>query len=276
MTESDVNEESKSAWLGLAGRVCVVTGAGSGIGAETARYLAAAGAHVAVLDREAEAAARVATEIESTGGRAVAVAVDVSDAQAVTAAATQVEQVLGPCRILINNAAVRNGDLLLDIGLEAWNRVLSVNLTGALLCSQVFARQMIAAGTGGSLVHIASITAHHPQRRHNAYTVSKAGLLQLSMALSLELAPDGIRSNVVSPGFTRTPANEHSYRDPQVAAARKALIPAGRVGTPVDLAQVIAFLASDRADYVSGQDVVVDGGFVNSLMSHVPEAPKKS
>lgn len=267
-------ESTSTAWLGLAGRVCVVTGAGSGIGAGTARYLAAAGAHLAVLDRDEDAAARVAAEIQAHGGRAIALAADVSDAQAVTVAAARVEQELGPCRILVNNAAVRNGETLLDIGPQAWNRVLSVNLTGALLCTQAFARQMIAAGTGGSLVHIASITAHHPQRRHNAYTVSKAGLVQLSLALSLELAPHGIRSNVVSPGFTRTPANEHSYRDPQVAAARRSLVPAGRIGTPVDMAQVIAFLASDRAEYVNGQDVAVDGGFVNSLMLQVPEAPR--
>ena len=267
-------EAASMAWLGLAGRVCVVTGAGSGIGAETARYFALAGGHVAVLDRDAGAAAQVAAGIEADGGRAVAVGVDVSDPQAVNAAADQVAQALGPCRVLVNNAAVRNGDLLLDIGLEAWNRVMAVNLTGALLCTQAFARQMIASGLGGSLVHVSSITSHNPQWHHNAYTVSKAGMVQLSLGLSLELAPHGIRSNVVSPGFTRTPANEHSYRDPQVHATRKGLIPAGRIGTPLDLAQVIAFLASDRADYVSGQDVVVDGSFVNSLMSHVPVAKK--
>ncbi|MCC6196871.1 MAG: SDR family oxidoreductase [Burkholderiales bacterium] len=256
--------------LGLEGWVCVVTGAGSGIGAETARELAAEGAWVAVVDRDGDSAARVAAEIARGGGRAIGVTADVGQVESVAAAAAQIEAALGPCRVLVNNAAVRHREELLGMGVEAWNAVLAVNLTGALVCTQAFVSQMIGAGRGGSIVHVSSILGHHPQIGAGAYSVAKAGLGMLSRVLSLELAPHGIRSNVVSPGFTRTPANEASYRDPETAAARARMIPAGRPATPADLAQVIVFLASDRAAYIDGQDVVVDGGVSNTLVGLVP------
>jgi NAD(P)-dependent dehydrogenase (short-subunit alcohol dehydrogenase family) len=260
------------AWLGLAGQVCVVTGAGSGIGAETARQLASAGALVAILDRDGDAAAAVAAEIAVTGGRALGLHADVGCAETVKAAARQVRAELGPCRVLVNNAATRHREALLDIGLEAWNQVLAVNLTGALLCTQAFAAQMIEAGRGGSIVHVGSILGHHPQFDAGAYSASKAGLGMLSRSLALELGPHRIRSNVVSPGFTRTKANEASYSDPETAAARQRLIPAGRAAMPGDLAQVVMFLASDRADYINGEDISVDGGVGSTLMSRVPRA----
>jgi NAD(P)-dependent dehydrogenase (short-subunit alcohol dehydrogenase family) len=263
-------------WLGLAGRVCVVTGAGSGIGAETARLFAASGALVAVVDRNREAASRVAAEIAAFGARAIGLEADISQAGDVARAAAHVAEQLGPCRVLVNNAAMRSRDLLTEITLDAWNKVLSVNLTGALVCTQAFLPQMRAGGPGASIVHVASIVGHNPQPPQNAYAVSKAGLIMLSRALSIELAPWGIRSNVVSPGFTRTPANEDSYGNPEILAARTKMIPLGRIGTPAELAEVIAFLASDRAAYVSGQDIVVDGSFINTLMLTVPKAAKKT
>jgi NAD(P)-dependent dehydrogenase (short-subunit alcohol dehydrogenase family) len=262
--------ESTVTWLGLEGRVCVVTGAGSGIGEATAREFAAAGAWVAVVDRDADSAARVAADIERTGGRAIGVSADVARMDAVVAAAARVQTELGPCRVLVNNAAVRSREALLDMSLDAWNAVLAVNVSGALICTQAFAPQMIAAGRGGSIVHVGSILGHHPQIGGGAYSVAKAGLGMLSRMLALELAPHRIRSNVVSPGFTRTPANEASYRDPETAAARQARIPLGHAAEPAELAHVIIFLASDRAGYVTAQDIVVDGGVDSTLMSVVP------
>ncbi len=259
-------------WLALSGRVCVVTGAGSGIGAETARHLAAAGAAVAVIDRHGEAAAAVAGEIVQSGGCAIHIAADVSDPQAVARAAATVLQTLGPCQVLVNNAGVLRGEALMDLSLEAWNQVLSVNLTGALLCTQAFAAQMIDAALAGSIVHVGSITGHHPLPGSGAYGVSKAGLGMLSRMLSLELAPQGIRSNVVSPGLVRTPLTEHSYQNPETAQTRQAMVPAGRVGLPADLASVIAFLASDQARYVTGQDILVDGGLGQGLLRKIPSA----
>jgi len=266
---------STSGWLGLEGLVCVVTGAGSGIGAETARQFASAGALVAVVDRAEDSAAKVAAEIERAGGRALAVLADVGRADAVTAAAERIQRELGSCRILVNNAAVRHRELLIDIGLEAWNRVLAVNLTGALACTQTFAAQMIAAGRGGSIVHVASLLGHHPQIDSGAYSVSKAGIIMLSRVFAVELARHGIRSNVVSPGFTRTPANEAAYQDPETLAARELRVPLGRVAAPADMANVITFLASDRANYITAQDVLVDGGVDSTLMIGVPRAALK-
>jgi NAD(P)-dependent dehydrogenase (short-subunit alcohol dehydrogenase family) len=260
------------AWLGLMGQVCVVTGAGSGIGAETARQLASAGALVAILDRDGDAASTVAAEITHTGGRAIGLLTDVGRAETVKAAAAQIKKELGPCRVLVNNAATRHREALMDIGLEAWNEVLAVNLTGALVCSQVFVPQMIAAGLGGSIVHVGSILGQHPQFDAGAYSASKAGLVMLSRSLALELGHHRIRSNVISPGFTRTQANEASYRDPETAAARQRLIPAGRAATPADLAQTVIFLASERADYINGEEIAVDGGVSSTLMSRVPRA----
>lgn len=257
-------------WLELAGKVCVVTGAGSGIGAEVAMELAKRGALVAVLDRDAALAEQVAYSIKSTGGRGLAVTADVSIQSGVRLAAEAVLSELGPCQVLVNNAAVRHRESLLQIREDAWHKVLGVNLTGALLCAQAFASQMIDAGHGGSLIHIASLIGHHPQINGGAYSVSKAGMMMMSKVLALELAQHGIRSNSVSPGFIRTPATEKSYQDPDVAKARAGLVPVGRIGLPQDLANVVCFLASERSNYINSQDVVVDGGVDSTLMGKVP------
>ncbi len=267
---------SATDWLGLAGRVCVVTGGSGGIGAETARELARAGAAVAVLDRDGAAAEDVAKGIERDGGRAIGVHADIALPDSVAAAAVRVERELGPCRVLVNNAAVRRRQLLMDLAIEDWNQVLSINLTGALICAKAFAAQMIAAGQGGSLIHVASIIAHFPQGGSGPYCASKAAMITLSRTLTLELAPHRIRSNVVSPGQIRTPANEAIYNDAALAAARQRAVPSGRVGAPPDIANVVAFLASDRSDYINAQEIIVDGGITSTLMeaNKRPLAPR--
>ncbi len=267
-------DPAQGSWLGMERRVCVVTGAGSGIGAQTARELAHTGAWVAVVDRFGDAASAVAAEIEAAVGRAVGIQADVADQASVAAAAARVQAELGPCRVLINNAAVRHRAPLMDFGLEAWNQVLSVNLTGALLCAQAFGAQMIAAAQGGSIINVSSVVNNNPQFDNGAYSVSKAGLGMLTRSLALELAPHRIRCNTVSPGFVVTPANAASYRDPATAASRASQIPLGRPAEPADLANVIIFLASDRSDYVDGQDIHVDGGVGVTLMSRTARVPQ--
>jgi len=259
-------------WLSLQETVCVVTGAGSGIGAETARQFAAAGARVAILDQNHAAAVSVAHAIAAEGGTARAIQTDVASPESVAAAASEVLEHLGPCRVLVNNAAIRHRARLTGIRLEDWNRILSVNLTGALLCTQSFSAHMAAEGRGGSIVHVSSLVAHHPQFDGGAYSASKAGLNMLSRTLALELGQHGIRSNVVSPGFVVTPANSASYQNPAITQARREMVPARRIADPVDLANVILFLASDRSSYVDGQEIHVDGGVSLTAMSRAPKA----
>jgi NAD(P)-dependent dehydrogenase (short-subunit alcohol dehydrogenase family) len=257
-------------WLGLENRVCVVTGGGSGIGAETARQLAAAGAAVAVLDRDDEGAAEVAEHIVRAGGRALCIAADVTCAEAVAEAASRLEREFGACQVLVNNAGVLDGGALMAMDMDKWNQLMSVNLTGSLRCIQAFGGQMIAAKCGGSIVNVASIAGHYPLPYGGAYSVSKAGVMMLSRLLTVELAQHGIRSNVVSPALVRTPLSEFSYRDPAVARQRAQMVPAGRVCDPAELAATILFLASDRASYINGQEILVDGGLSQTWMSLIP------
>jgi NAD(P)-dependent dehydrogenase (short-subunit alcohol dehydrogenase family) len=189
-----------------------------------------------------------------------------------------VEQELGACRVLVNNAAIQPVPAdLMTLTLDAWNQLLAVNLTGALVCAQAFGAQMIAAGGGGCILNVASIGGDYAWPRSSAYGVSKAGMMMLTRMLALELAPHGIRSNTIKPALVHTPASEYLYADPEVVRKREQVIPSGRISVPGDLADVITFLASDRASYINGQDILVDGGVSQILMGLVPKpasAPK--
>jgi NAD(P)-dependent dehydrogenase (short-subunit alcohol dehydrogenase family) len=257
-------------WLELQDKVCVVTGAASGIGAEIARQLAGVGARVALLDRDEAGATAMAASIAETGGRTIAVACDIADKSAVDRAAAEVQERLGACDVLVNNAATIYAAALMDIDLARWNQLMAVNVNGFLLCSQAFGRQMIAAGRGGSLVHIASISGHVPQPYSGPYSVSKAGVKMLSQLLAVELGEHGIRSNVVSPAMVRTPLTEGIYRNPEVLRRREAIVPARRISGPPDLAEVVLFLASARSGYVNGQDILVDGGLSAAWLTLIP------
>jgi len=258
-----------SSWLELENKVCVVTGAASGIGAEIARELATVGARVALLDRDVQGAAKVAADIVERGGRAIAVGCDITLQDSVAEAAATVERELGRCDVLVNNAAAIYAAALMDIDLDKWNQLLAVNLGGFLLCSQAFGRQMIVGG-GGSMVHIASISGRVPQPYSGPYSVSKAGVKMLSQLLAVELGEHGIRSNVVSPAMVRTPMSEVIYSRPEVLKQREQIVPARRISGPRDIAEVVLFLASPRASYVSGQDVLVDGGLSTAWLTLIP------
>jgi NAD(P)-dependent dehydrogenase (short-subunit alcohol dehydrogenase family) len=258
-----------SDWLGLREKVCVVTGAASGIGRGIALAFASAGATVVAIDRDRDGCMRTADEARGAGATAAATICDVTDPDAVAAAALQTTNGFGRCDVLVNNAGIlRPGDVA-TVSLGDWNALIQVNLTAYLCCAQAFGRDMLARGAG-ALVHIASIAASEPQASSGAYSVSKAGVAMLSRQIAFEWGPRGVRSNTVSPGLVRTPMSEAFYQAPGVLERREAAVPLRRVATPADIADVVVFLASDRARYVTGQEVVVDGGFAQTLMSHVP------
>ncbi|MCX8998211.1 SDR family oxidoreductase [Rhizobiaceae bacterium BDR2-2] len=252
-------------WLGLDGKTIVVTGAGGGIGQALARAFAGEGARVVLIDRDEARTAPLAAEI---GNGAFALACDLSKAGEIAAAAERVEAA-GGADILVNNAGILRPGPLESVSQADWSAMLAVNLTGYLAAAQAFGKGMIARGQG-ALVHVASIAGSQPQPASGAYSASKAAILMLSRQLACEWGPKGIRSNTVSPGLVRTPLSEPFYRDAEVRARREAMVPLGRIAGPQDMADVALFLASPRAAYVSGQDIVVDGGLSQTLMGLVP------
>jgi len=262
-----MTEQLSSGWLGLEGRVCVVTGGGGGIGRAVAINLAQAGAHVAAIDRDEQGLEKTRSELP--GNRHVIAPCDVTSADSIAAVSKTIEKALGPACVLVNAAAILRPGALDTLSLAEWNMVLSVNLTGYFLCAQIFGAQM-RKQKRGSLVHVASIAASNAQGKSGAYSVSKAGVVMLSRQLASEWGPDGIRSNVVSPGMVITPMSQAFYDTPGVTERRSAVTPMRRIGMPQDIADAVTFLASDRASYINGDEIIVDGGFTRTIMNLVP------
>jgi NAD(P)-dependent dehydrogenase (short-subunit alcohol dehydrogenase family) len=256
-------------WLGLAGRMAIVTGASGGIGTAIATELAGAGVAVALLDRDVPAAEALAAALRDRGAQALAAGCDTTDEASVRAALVASRNALGDADILVNNAGILRPGPLADIPLAQWNALLAVNLSGYLICAQAVRGQMLARG-GGAIIHIASIAATNPQPRSGAYSPSKAAVAMLSRQLALEWGPEGIRSNVVSPGFIRTPLSEAFYQAPGILERREAMLPSRRIGTAQDIADAVTFLASPRAAYVNGAELLVDGGLDQALMELTP------
>ena len=253
-------------WLGLDGKICVVTGGAGGLGRAIGAAMAAQGARVALLDLDGAGAHDAAATI---GGGTVGLACDIADPASIAIAAAAVRDLFGAADVLVNNAGVLRPGPLATVSLEEWNAVLAVNLTGYLLCAQSFGTAMRERGSG-AIVNIASIAASFPQGQSGAYSAGKAGVAMLSRQLALEWGPAGVRSNCVSPGLVRTPMSEVFYTAPGVAASRAALVPSRRIGAPADIADAVLFLASRRASYVNGQNLIVDGGLAQITMGVVP------
>jgi NAD(P)-dependent dehydrogenase (short-subunit alcohol dehydrogenase family) len=237
----------------LDGRVAVVTGGASGIGAATARRFAAEGARVAVIDRDPEGAEAVADEI---GGKAHAI--DVRDGDAVEHAVEQIMSTVGRIDVLVNNAGT--GDLrpLHTVDDRLWHRLIDVNLTGTFNATRSVVPHMLAGG-GGTIVNNASLSGLFPTRNEAAYSAAKAGVIALTKSGALEYGPE-IRVNCVAPGFVRTPLTAVWDQIPDAFAPIAEAIPLGRMADADEIAEVILFLASARSSYITGQTLVVDGG----------------
>ena len=244
----------------LDGKVAVVTGASSGLGRHFALTLARAGAKVAAGARRLDKLGKLVAEIEGFDGRAMALSLDVTDAASVRDAVCAAETELGAISVLVNNAGVTVTKAALDVDEADWDRVLDTNLKGAWLVAREVARHMARLGHGGSIVNIASIRASRPARQLAAYSASKAGLVQLTGVLALELAREDIRVNAIAPGYFETEMNRDFLAGPAGQRMLKR-IPQRRFGEPADLDGVLLLLASDASRYMTGSIITVDGGY---------------
>jgi len=251
-------------------RVVVVTGAGRGIGATICRSFAEEGALVGVVDIQEELAEQVAEEIQRNGGRAIAVACDVTNQTDMERAADQIEQELGPLEIWINNAGVSYTLPFLDCTEQIWDQTLEVNLKGAFLGCHAAIRRMLPRNCG-VIINMSSQSGKVGNSHYAAYCASKFGVIGLTQSLAVEFAEHGIRVNAICPGVVPTPmwdtqiqnyARKRNLAPEEVMPYFASKIPMGRIGTAEEIARAAIFLASDDADYITGQAINVSGGAV--------------
>ena len=242
------------------GKVALVTGGGAGIGAACSERLAAEGATVVVLDRDIAAAEQAAAAIRDAGGAASSAAADVSNWEEVDDAVERVVKEYGALHVAVNNAGISGPQAPLpEYPIDGWRTVLSVNLDGVFYCLRAELRQMLTAATG-AIVNVGSMFSVTGRTGVPAYVAAKHAVLGLTRAAALECAATGVRVNAVGPGRTATPMMAAS-QDAETVARLVAEVPAGRLGTPEEIAAVVAFLCSDDASYVTGAFYSADGGF---------------
>jgi 3-oxoacyl-[acyl-carrier protein] reductase len=248
----------------LTGRVALVTGASSGLGVRFAQVLAENGAAVALVARRADRLAAVKAQIEAKGGRAIAVEADVLDRTAMQRAFDEAERAFGTVTILVNNAGVAHSTRGVELSQEEWRRVVGTNLDAVFYWAQEAARRMLAAKQPGAIVNIASVLGLAVSKGTVAYAAAKAGVIQLTKTLGLELAFKGIRVNAIAPGWIVTDINRDLLLS-QHGAAIKREIPVGRFGEERDLDGALLLLASDAGRFIAGTTIVVDGGQVVAI-----------
>jgi 2,3-dihydro-2,3-dihydroxybenzoate dehydrogenase len=266
LTSSSIAAPAAVATPGITGAVAVVTGAARGIGAAVARTLAAHGAHVAALDIDAAGVRAAADGLDPRGSHR-AYPLDVGDGPGVARAVEAIEEDLGPIAVLVNAAGILRPAPVLTLADEDWDATFAVNVTGVMRLSRAVARRMVPRG-GGTIVTVGSNAAGVPRMGMAAYASSKAAVTHFTRCLGLELAAHGIRCNVVSPGSTDTPMQRAVFADADAGrtaiegdlATYRVGIPLGRIADPQDIADAVAFLASDRARHITMQDLCVDGG----------------
>src|SRR3954453_10902691 len=239
----------------------LVTGASQGLGRQFARVLAAHGAAVILAARQTGKLKSLEDEIRGNGGRAAAVQMDVTDTASIGKAIDGAEAALGPVSVLINNAGIAVEKLAVNQTEADWDSVINANLKGAYFTATEIARRMTARRQGGNIVNIASVLGFGVSKFLSPYTISKAGIIQATKAMALELAPNGIRVNALAPGYIDTEMNHDFWATPAGEKLTKR-IPQRRVGTEADLDGAILLLASSASRYMTGSVVTVDGGFL--------------
>ena len=254
----------------LEGKRVIVTGAASGLGRGAALRFAEEGALVACVDLRLDAAESTAEAIAAAGGRAVAVAADVAEEDSVESMTATAVEHFGGIDVVYANAGINIVGRAADVELEDWSRVIAVNLTGVFLTAKHSIRQMVAQGTGGSIINQASIAALRGSKAGAAYAAAKGGVVSMSRQMAVDYGPDGIRVNAVCPGTVPTPLVDATYEarselfgvpSEDATAATIARHPLGRMGEPRDIANIALFLASDDSTWVTGGTFIADGGF---------------
>jgi 3-oxoacyl-[acyl-carrier protein] reductase len=248
----------------LKGKVALVTGASSGLGQQFARALADNGAAVALVARRADRLAAFQFELEKLGAKALAIEADVNDRAAMASAFDKAERAFGTVTILVNNAGIAHGGRAVDMTAEDWRHVLSTNLDAVFFCAQEAARRMLAAKKQGAIVNIASVLGLAVAKGAVAYATAKAGVVQLTKALAVELAFKGVRVNAIAPGWFMTEMN-NDYLAGEAGEKIKREIPTGRFGKAGELDGALLLLASDAGSYITGATIVVDGGQVIAI-----------
>ena len=249
----------------LSGRRAIVTGGGRGIGLAIAEALAGAGADVGLLGRTSAALEDVAVAIRKAGRACATAVADVSDATATAAAIGNLADALGGLDILVNNAGYEEVRPSLEVDEALWDRIVDINLKGAFFAAQAATRRMQAAGNGGAIVNLCSLTSYVGIPTAVPYGSSKTGLLGMTRALATEWAPLGIRVNAIAPGYFHTAMTDVFYRDEGWQEAMLAKIPQRRFGRMEDLGGAVLFLASEASAYVTGHCIPIDGGYLASI-----------
>lgn len=251
-----------SAVLDFSGQVAVVTGAGRGLGRAYAKTFGRYGARVCIAEIDPAYGLACAAALEDLAPGALFVQVDVGDEQQVRSCVSQVLAEFGQVDVLVNNAGNPGYHRSLDLTEEMWDRIIRINLLSTFICSQAFGREMIRQGHGGAIVNVSSIAALSTFPMRAGYVAAKAGISLLTKVLAVEWAQYGIRVNAVGPGMTHTERYDEMLDAGLVdEAALKGRVPLGRVASPQEIANVVAFLASRQASYVTGQTWYVDGGW---------------
>lgn len=249
----------------LTGRTALITGSTRGIGLAIAQGLGAAGARVVVNSRQQDAVATAVAALQGQGIDAMGAAFDVADEASVAAAFRRFDDQGLEIDILVNNAGIQHRKPMLELDLADWQRVIDTNLTAAFLVGREAARRMVQRGRGGKIINIGSLTSEAARATVAPYTVAKGGIKMLSRAMAAEWARFGIQANSIGPGYILTDMNQALVDNPEFDAWVKASNPAQRWGRPDELAGTAVYLASSASDYVNGQIIYVDGGWLSVL-----------
>ncbi|ANK61950.1 SDR family NAD(P)-dependent oxidoreductase [Loigolactobacillus backii] len=258
-------------WLGLEGKVVVVTGAVGGMGTKFTEEYAKQGANIALVDLlEEKTEERAKALHDKYGVDTLAVKCNTTSEKEVDAAVKKVVDHFGQVDVLVNTAAILRFSPLEDLRLDEWNMALNVNLTGYFLMSQRFGRVMIKQHKG-IMIHISTIASRFPETYSGTYSTTKAGVNMMSRQIAAEWGQFGVRSNCVLPCLVKTPLSQDFYSDPKVEEGRKNLTASKRIGTLDDIANAVIYLSSDRSDYTNGGELTVEGGFGIMMGDQIPK-----